>query len=306
MKPRVRPLRLLVVCLGVICAAGPAAAAQKTETAHLIVEDAGARPSPEQLERFAATTESSLQKAIEFWAIPDRFREAGRIRLELHPEYRGHAFAVFQLGGTGAGRQRIVRLYGVASPQELVHKLTHALFPTEDKLVRNMMGIATEEKFGNPLSFPLCGRSPDAWAAALRQSGSLIALRDLGEDHESWGMAFQGQVPVVSDRKRQHASYAEAGSFGAFLLRQHGVETMKAFYRASLQQERPWARVFGTDLAALESGWLKHLEQYARENEPAVRSLAELWRRDAAGACDETQGTRRASKTERKSRAKSR
>ena len=65
----------------------------------------------------------------------------------------------------------------------MVHKLTHALFPTEDKLIRNMMGIPTELRFGNPCSFPMCGYDPDAWVTAIRRTGSYIPLDGLGEAH---------------------------------------------------------------------------------------------------------------------------
>ena len=297
---------ILSVCLGFVGAPGPAGGGQRTETARLIVEDVKGQLSPEQFQRFATAAEAALQKAIQFWAIPDRTAEGGKIRLELHPEHQGRAFAVFQLEKNGSGRQKVVRLYGLESPEELVHKLTHALFPTEDKFVRNMMGVPTEERFGNPLSFPMCGRSLDAWVMALRQTGSYIPLRELGEDHETWGMTFQGQMPVVSDRKRQHASYLEAGSFGDFLLKGQGVEKIKAFYRASLQSERPWAKIFGQDLAGLESQWLGVLEKYGPENQDQARSLAKLWLEDPKGACYETQGSKPPMKTPGQPKKKSR
>lgn len=281
-----------VVAACLFGAAGPVSGEQRTETARLSVVDMQGQLSAEKFQRFAADADAALQKAMQFWAVPDRTAERGKIRLELHPEYQGRAFAVFQLEKTGGGRQKVVRLYGLESPQELVHKLTHALFPTEDKLVRNMMGVPTEERFGNPLSFPLCGRSLDAWVAALRQTGSYIPLRELGEDHESWGMTFQGQMPAVSDRKRQHASYLEAGSFGDFLLKRHGVEKVKAFYRASLQNQRPWAKVFGQDLSGLETEWIEAVEEYGRSHQDQVRSLATLWRADPQNACYETQGSK--------------
>jgi hypothetical protein len=297
---------ILSICLAFFGTPGPAKGGQRTETALLVVEDMKGALSPEKFQRFAADADAALQKAMEFWAMPDRTREGGKIRLELYPEHKGHAFSVFQLEKTRSGRQKVVRLYGLESPQELFHKLTHALFPTEDKLVRNMMGVPTEERFGNPLSFPLCGRSLDAWVVALRQTGSYIPLRELGQDHESWGMTFQDNLPEVSDRKRQHASYLEAGSFGDFLLKGYGVDKVKAFHKASLQGERPWAKIFGQDLSGLETQWIQVVEDYGRQHQDQVRPLAKLWQQDPNNACYETQGAKPPAKTSGQPKRKSR
>ena len=86
---------------------------------------------------------------------------------------------------------------------------------------------------------------------ALKRTGSYIPIKELKEEHEDWGMSFKGKMPVVTDRKRQHASYIEAGSFGQFLLKKYGTEKMKAFYRRSMRQKRPWQDIFGVDLALL-------------------------------------------------------
>ena len=289
--PRVCPV-VFLACLGCLTSPGPVLGGTRTETARLVVEDANQQLSQDQLQRFAADADEMLLKVITFWAIRDRTPELGKIRLELHPERTGQAFSVFQLEKTGTGRQRVVRVYGIQNPQEMVHKLTHALFPTGDKLIRNMMGITTEEKFGNPHSFPMCGRNLDAWVMALRLAGSYIPLQDLGVEHESWGMRFEGKMPIVSDRKRQHASYLEAGSFGSFLLGSQGIEKIKAFYRASLQEERPWLRTFHSDQPALESQWLKSIETYARGNRDQIDFLKKLWQQDPSTACYETQGAR--------------
>jgi len=295
-----------VVAACLFAAAGSVSGGQRAETARLVVEDMKEQLPPEKFQRFAADADAALQKAMQFWAIAGGAAEGGKIRLELYPEYQGRAFAIFQLEKAGRGRQKVVRLYGLESPQELFHKLTHALFPTDDKLVRNMMGVPTEARFGNPLSFPLCGRSLDAWVAALRQSGSYIPLRELGQDHESWGMTFQGQIPVVIDRERQHASYLEAGSFGDFLLKSQGVDKVKTFYRASLQGERPWAKVFGQDLSALETQWIEAVEAYGRDHPDEVRALARLWRADPQSACHKAQGSRPPEKAAGQQRKQSR
>jgi len=71
-------------------------------------------------------------------------------------------------------RVRVVRVFGVGNePQMVHHKLTHAVFPTPDKLIRNMMGIPMEARFGNPLTFPMCGGRADDWALALRRNPAL-------------------------------------------------------------------------------------------------------------------------------------
>jgi hypothetical protein len=113
-------------------------------------------------------------------------------------------------------------------------------------------------------------------------------------------------MPVVSDRKRQHASYSEAGSFGDYLLKTQGVEKIKAFYRASLQRERPWAKIFGRDLSGLEKEWIEGVEEYGKNNQDQVRSLAKLWREDPKNACYETQGSKPPGKSSGPSKKKSR
>jgi len=299
-------LAVLLACLGSLYPPGSVLGGNRTETAHLAVDDVDQQLSPDQLQRFAADAEAALQKAIKFWAISYRTAELGKIRLELHPERAGQSFTVFQFEKRETAHRRVVRVHGIQSPQELVHKLTHALFPTDDKLVRNMMGIPTEERFGNPISFPMCGRNLDAWVMALRRTDSYIALKELGKQHEDWGMTFKGQMPVVSDRKRQHASYLEAGSFGTFLLKSQGVEKIKAFYKASSRDERPWRKAFDNDLPTLENQWLKSLEEYGRANQDEIDSLAKLWQQDPNTACYETQGfhgkTRPSERPRRKSR----
>ncbi len=194
------------------------------------MDDVQQQLSASELEQFVVDAEKAFVRAVGFWSVPE---VRGKIILELYKERRDHAFSVFQMESKKEGKRSVVRVYGVKNPQEMVHKLTHGLFPTEDKLIRNMMGIPTELRFGNLRSFPMCGYDPDAWVTAIRRTGSYIPLDGLGEAHEDWGMSFQDKTPVVSDRKKQHASYAEAGSFGNFLVNRFGVGKVKAFIRAS-------------------------------------------------------------------------
>jgi hypothetical protein len=192
---------------------------------------------------------------------------------------------VFQLESTKEGKRGVVRVYGVKSPQEMVHKLTHALFPSEDKLIRNMMGVPTELRFGNPFSFPMCGYDPDVWVTAIRHAGTYIPLGGLGEAHEDWGMTFRNNLPVVSDRQRQHASYVEAGSFGNYLLNRFGVGKVKVFVRASREEERPWKKVFGMGIRELEAEWLASLDAPGRIPKDGAELLTRLWKGNPKTAC---------------------
>ena len=283
MKMSLRSFIGVATALACLCAARPGECGPRVETAHLLVDDVRQQLSAADLQQFAERAESAFVKALGFWAVTEL--KGGKIILELHREHAGRAFSVFQQEATKGERRSYVRVYGVSSPQEMVHKMTHALFPTEDKLIRNMMGIPTEARFGNPRSFPMCGYDPDAWVAAIRRDGSYIPLGGLGEAHEDWGMSFQGKLPVVADRKRQHASYAEAGSFGNFLVNRYGVGTVKAFYRAARQEKRPWQEAFGRDMPALEAEWLASLDAGAKSRAGQVDFLASLWKQDPANAC---------------------
>jgi len=273
-----------VVLLLEFLSAGGGLCGARVETPHLIVDDVQKQLSAVELEKFAADAETAFTKTAAFWFVPER--KDGRIILELHKEHAGRSFAVFQMEKTKEGKRSFVRLYGIRNPQEMVHKLTHALFPTEDKLIRNMIGIPTEARFGNPRSFPMCGYDVDAWSAAIRRAGSYIPLDELGEDHEDWGMTFRGKTPTVSDRQRQHASYAEAGSFGAFLLDRYGVGKVKAFFRAAKDEKRPWREVFGRDLPELEAEWLQSLESPGRVSAESADFLEGIWKENPKTACD--------------------
>ncbi len=257
------------------------------ETAHLIFEDVDRQLSAEQLQQFSSDTEGTFTKLVDFWGLGGRVEQGGKIAVKLYQQRGRAAFSVFGFEKTPEGRRRVVSVYGIKKPKEMVHKLTHALFPTGDKLIRNMIGIPMEKRFGNPLSFPMCGFNADSWVLALKRTGSYVPIKDLKEEHEDWGMSFKGNTPVVSDRERQHASYNEAGSFGQFLLKKYGTEKVKAFYRMSMRQKRPWREVFGVDLASLEEDWLKSLDEYGRALPDQVDFLANLWKQNPREACFE-------------------
>jgi hypothetical protein len=278
---------LAIVAVALMCAppAGAAPRPAQVETAHLVVIDIQGQLKAPQLKAFADDAEEALRKAMAYWELPDT--RGGRIALELYKEQSGRAYTVFQVETTAGGRRSVVPVHGIKDPREMVHKLTHALFPTSDKLIRNMIGIPTEARFGNPRSFPMCGYNVDAWSLAIRRSGSFIPLRQLGETHEEWGMSFQGDTPVVLDRPRQHASYAEAGSFGAFLIGKFGVGKVKAFYRTSAEQSRPWKEVFGADLPKLQEEWLRSIEAAGANSKAVIDRLADWWKKNPRTACDQ-------------------
>ena len=131
----------------------------------------------------------------------------------------------------------------------MAHKLTSAVFPQKDKLIRNIMGILSEAHVGNPATFPMCGYSSDDWVLALLKSDSYIPLGELGPDHESWGMRDDGGGKLsILDKARQHRAYAEAGSFGNYLFQTHGISKIKQLHRLSQEKSRPWQDVFGVGL----------------------------------------------------------
>ena len=96
----------------------------------------------------------------------------------------------------------------------MAHKLTSAVFPQKDKLIRNLMGILTEAQVGNPLTFPMCGFSSNEWVLALLETKSYLPLSELGPDHESWGMKDAGGGKLlILDKAKQHKAYAGNGVF---------------------------------------------------------------------------------------------
>lgn len=283
-------LYFLALCGLIYLQEAPAAAIlPPVETEHLAVIDAENQLTSEQLQQFSRKAETTYLNATQFWSLNVKNKENHKTILELHPGQRGHSFSIFQMESRDGRYRSVVRVFGIKEPQQLAHKLTHAILPTQDKLIRNMMGIPVEERFGNILSFPLCGAPADAWSAALHKNGSLIDLADLGKNHEDWGMSFRGGMPNVSDRKRQHASYSEAGSFGSFLVRSFGVEKVKYFYDRSAYGARPWREAFGIDINALQELWVASLEEYAVKNREKVELLEKLWKEDPATACMKAQ-----------------
>jgi hypothetical protein len=256
------------------------------ETTHLTVHDLTNTLSSQELKAQAAQLEELLSSIIAFWDISDTEWGQGKIDVDLDEPAPGMPyFTVFEMQKKGKIQVRLIHVVGFKEkPMELAHKMIHALFPQEDKLIRNMMGIPVEMRFGNPLSFPLCGFSVHAWVLAQRRAGRFIHIKDLGTEHEDWGMAFKDGLPVVNDPALQHLSYAIAGSFGDYLLQIYGPKALKLFYKLSLAKPRPWEDSFGKTADALETEWLAWITGQEKALEKDVQYLEGLIKADPAKA----------------------
>jgi hypothetical protein len=257
------------------------------ETPRLIVRDRTNLLSPERFELLTQEADQTLLDILKIWSTGPMIRKLGKIRIEVTaPPIRNARGAVFYWAKEEGHRVRTVRLYGIdAQPQGLAHKLTVALFPSRDKLIRNMMGIYSEKLLGNPNSFPICGFSSDTWVQALLQLKSNVPLSGLGPDHTDWGMKIKNKEPVVLDQSRRHTAYAEAGSFGEYLIRTYGINTMKQFVHLSYKKERPWKKAFGLSLDELEADWLRYLNSQIKANAKEVAALKRLIKENSDTAC---------------------
>jgi hypothetical protein len=280
--------RKLLLSGGVFCflLLGIAGAGSAIETERLIIRDITGKMPPERFEKFASRVDSTLTEVLRFWSAEARVNELGRIIIEYDHALPKASTSIFYWGKEKGQRVRVVRVFGGDDhPHLLAHKLTSAVFPNPDKLIRNMMGEASEKRFGNPLSFPMCGFDKDEWIMALLQVGAYIPLPKIGPDHGDWGMEIKNNVPQVKDRPKQHASYLEAGSFGEFLITTYRTEKMKQFNRLSRNKSRPWKEVFGLPLEQLEARWLEAVKSGSRDKEGQISTLAKLVKNDFTGAC---------------------
>lgn len=270
--------------------AAAAGAAAEVETPDLIIRDATGSLPAATFERLATKVGSTLAEILKFWSADTRTREWGKIVVEIEKPLPKATSSVFLWGKDKGKRARIVKVYGGGEyPHQLAHKLTSAVYPNADKLIRNMMGEASEKRFGNPVSFPMCGFKTDEWVMALLQTGAHIPLEKIGPEHEDWGMEMHNGVPQVRDRARQHTCYAEAGSFGEFLVETYGTEKIKQFNRLSSRTPRPWQEAFGSPLEKLEADWLGALKSKYRGKGERVELLAKLLQKNPANACNAAQ-----------------
>jgi hypothetical protein len=261
------------------------------ETSQLIVSDTTGNLSNEQLKRLADHAQETLNRILAFWSADPGIARLGKIRVVFDVPRRDVYSSVFYWDKKGDQRIRIVQVFGTdGEPQMMAHKLTSAVFPQKDKLIRNMMGILTEAQVGNPLTFPMCGFGSDEWVLALLETKSYIPLNELGPDHESWGMkdAGGGKLSIL-DKAKQHKAYAETGSFGNYLFKTYGINKIKHFQRLSQEKDRPWKDVFGISMQELEANWLKTLRADRKTREENVSIVLKLFERNPGTACSEAQ-----------------
>lgn len=261
------------------------------ETRHLVISDSTGSLTDARLHVLADEAQSMLERVLSFWSVDSRTDELGKIRVIFDAARGGNYSCVFYWGSGERGRVRIVRVFGSdGSPQMLAHKLTSAVLIQKDKLIRNMMGILAEEQLGSPLTFPRCGFGSDDWVLALLRTGAYIPLDSLGPDHGSWGMKDAGGGKLmVLDRPRQHAAYAEAGSFGGYLFHAYGIGKILRLQRLSHEKERPWQDVFGLSLQELEADWLKALKANETARGAEVSYVSILLKGNPRSACTEAQ-----------------
>ncbi len=161
-------MRIAIVSLmfvaGLLAPALSPASEKELETSHLIVSDATGNLSSEQVRQLADSAQETLNKIIAFWSADPGIAQFGKIRIVFDERRREVYSSVFYWDRKGDRRIRVVRVFGTdGAPQMMAHKLTSAVFPQKDKLIRNLMGILTEAQVGNPLTFPMCGFSSDEW-----------------------------------------------------------------------------------------------------------------------------------------------
>lgn len=293
-QPKTRSHIVLVATIlitGLLITGLSNASSEVIETRHLIVSDATGKLSNDQLKSLADQAQAMLGRILAFWSADPGVDRMEKIRVVFDAPRREVYSSVFYWGKKDGKRIRIVQVFkSEGSPQMMAHKLTSAVFPQKDKLIRNMMGILTEGQVGNPLTFPMCGFSSDDWVLALLEIKSYIPINELGPDHDSWGMkdAGDGKLSILNKAK-QHKAYAETGSFGNYLFQTHGIGKIKQLQRLSQTKDRPWQDVFRTGLQQLEADWLKHLRTDSEARRENVSTVAKLFERNPDTACSEAQ-----------------
>ena len=291
-KPMIRGMIIVTIFVACLLITGLSHASSTiVETRDLIVSDATGKLSNEQLKSLANEAQAMLGRIFAFWSADSGVGRLGKIRVVFDVQRREVYSSVFYWEKKDGRSIRVVRVFkSEGSPQMMAHKLTSAVFPQKDKLIRNMMGILTEAQVGNRLTFPMCGFGSDEWVLALLETKSYIPLNELGPDHESWGMkdAGGGKLSIL-DKTRQHKAYAETGSFGNYLFKIYGIDKIKRLQRVSQEKDRPFHDVFGTSLQELEANWLKHLKMSAETRKDNVSMVLKLFEKKPDTACSEAQ-----------------
>jgi hypothetical protein len=295
--------RILVIILVIIILSVSTViygADNSVETSHLIVRDLTKKISADQLGRLASSAEETLQKIIDFWQANPKIGKYGKIRVDFERLRGKRSSANFVWRQENGRKIRVVRMFGLAGePQMLAHKLTPAIFPSPDKLIRNMMGILMEVKFGNKMTFPMCGFNNDSWVLSLHQTKHYIHLNELGPSHEDWGSKIVSGLTVPVNKVKLHASYAESGSFAFYLLDTFGTKKMKAFYKKSRGGKRPWLKVFGLELKELEENWNQALKSKQNDEEKNIKELTMFLKKNPKKACLYAQDSERKAREKR-------
>jgi hypothetical protein len=281
-----------ILAAGLLMAGFSHASGAGIETRHLVVSDATGKLTDTQLKSQADGAQALLERILAFWSADAGVDRSEKIRVVFDAPRREFYSSVFYWGEKKeGGRIRIVQVFKAeGAPQMMAHKLTSAVFPQQDKLIRNLMGILTEAQVGNPLTFPMCGFTSDEWVLALLKTKAFLPLNELGPDHESWGMRDAGGGKLlVLDKAKQHKAYAETGSFGNYLFTTYGINKIKRLQRLSLEKNRPWQDMFGLNLQELEANWLEHLMTHGEVREDHVSTLVKLLKGNPGTACSEAQ-----------------
>jgi hypothetical protein len=283
---------VLSILMAVLLTPALSTASDKTlETSHLIVRDNTGNLSDERLRALANHTQETLNKVVAFWSVGSGIERFGKIRVVFEVPRIDRYNSVLSWNKEDGKLRHVLSVFvSEGPPQNLAHKLTPAVLPQKDKLIRNMMGVLSEVQVGNPLSFPMCGFSSDDWVSALLVANSYIPIVKLGPDHESWGMREgRGGGFSVLDYAKQHKAYAEAGSFGIYLFQVYGLDKIKQFHRLSHEKERPWQDAFGRSLQELETNWIAALRANEKAREQNASIVAKLIERNPSTACAEAQ-----------------
>ncbi len=267
------------------------ASSLQLETADLVVSNNTRDLSDERLRELSTQAQETLNKILALWSVDSGIERFGKIGIVFDAPRRDVYSSLTTWTKENRKLRRVVHVYGAkGSPQMMAHKLTSAVFPQRDKLIRNVMGIVTEMQIGNSASFPMCGFASDDWVSAFLAAKSYIPLSALGPEHESWGMRDRGggQLSIV-DAARQHKAYAEAGSFGSYLFQVYGANKIRQFNRLSHDKPRPSQDVFGITMEELEANWIAALKASEKAREPNVSLVAKLINRNPSTACAEAQ-----------------
>jgi hypothetical protein len=271
-----------------LLAASAAEAENCVETTHLMACDlTQGQISSGQLNELANQIQQALDQVLSFWSVDPKVERIGKIWLEFDRPRGGIEAAQFYMSTRSGKKVRTVRVFGVKNgPQNMIHKLTIAIFPSPDKLIRCMFGPKMEELFGNPQSFPMCGFSTDSWVLAMRRTGAYIPFAKIGPDHESWGMRIgRDGWPYIVDAWKQHVVYAEAESFGKYLLNVYGTGKIKRFYRLSHEDKKRHWEIFDSTLNGLENNWIEYLGSNQATHEKEIEVTVKLLAKGPGKTC---------------------